>query len=66
MLLRCKSGSRTDMSAPLLVACIGLQPLRYWIIATLSRYWTHRVITLPGAPVVAKGPYRFLRHPTMP
>jgi methyltransferase len=52
-----------SMSAPLLVAFIGLQPLRYWIIATLGRYWTHRVITLPGAPVVAKGPYRFLRHP---
>lgn len=49
--------------APLLFAFLALQPLRYWIIGTLGRYWTHRIITLPGAPVVAQGPYRFLRHP---
>jgi methyltransferase len=48
---------------PLLFAFLALQPLRYWIIATLGRYWTHRIITLPGAPVAARGPYRFLRHP---
>jgi methyltransferase len=33
------------------------------VIATLGGYWTHRVITLPGAPVVRHGPYRWLRHP---
>jgi len=49
--------------AALLFAFLALQPLRYWIIATLGRYWTHRVVTLPGAPIVARGPYRFLRHP---
>ena len=48
---------------PLLFAFLALQPLRYWIIATLGPYWTHRVITLVGAPVVDQGPYRFLRHP---
>jgi methyltransferase len=46
-----------------LLAFLALQPLRYWIIGTLGRYWTHRIITLPDAPIVAKGPYRFLRHP---
>lgn len=48
---------------PLLMAYVALQPVRYWIIATLGRYWTHRIITLPGAPVVARGPYRLVRHP---
>jgi methyltransferase len=50
-------------STPLLFAFLALQPLRYWIIATLGPYWTHRVITLVGAPVVDQGPYRLLRHP---
>ena len=37
--------------------------MRYWVIGTLGRYWTHRIITLDAAPVVARGPYRFIRHP---
>lgn len=40
-----------------------LQPVRYWIIGTLGRYWTHRIVTLDEAPVVRRGPYRFVRHP---
>jgi methyltransferase len=48
---------------PALMAFLALQPLRYWIIGTLGRYWTHRIITLPGAPIVTRGPYRFIRHP---
>jgi methyltransferase len=37
--------------------------VRYWIIFTLGCWWTHRIITLDGAPIVERGPYRFLRHP---
>ena len=40
-----------------------LQPLRIWTIATLGPYWTTRIITVPGAPLVRGGPYRFFRHP---
>jgi len=40
-----------------------LQPLRIWTIATLGRYWTTRIITVPGAPLVRNGPYRIFRHP---
>jgi methyltransferase len=46
-----------------LAAFLALQPLRYWIIATLGRCWTHRIISLPEAPSVTDGPYRFVRHP---
>ncbi len=40
-----------------------LQAGRVWVIATLGRYWTTRIITLPGAPLVRTGPYRVLSHP---
>ncbi len=40
-----------------------LQMLRLWVIVSLGSYWTTRVITLPGAPLIRHGPYRFLRHP---
>jgi methyltransferase len=40
-----------------------LQPLRIWTIVTLGPYWTTRIITVPGAPLVRRGPYRIFRHP---
>jgi methyltransferase len=40
-----------------------LQGLRVWVLASLGRYWTTRVITIPGVPLVQRGPYRFLSHP---
>lgn len=46
-----------------LVFFILLQAGRLWVITSLGRRWTTRVIVLPGAPPVARGPYRWLRHP---
>jgi methyltransferase len=40
-----------------------LQVARYWVIGTLGPYWTHRIITLPDAPVVRRGPYAWVQHP---
>jgi methyltransferase len=48
---------------PWLVVFLALQALRVWVLATLGGRWTTRIIVLPGAPLVAKGPYRFLSHP---
>jgi methyltransferase len=40
-----------------------LQVARYWVISTLGPRWTTRIIVLPGAPLVRRGPYRFVNHP---
>jgi methyltransferase len=40
-----------------------LQPARLWVILSLGRYWSTRILTLPGASLVQTGPYRWLRHP---
>lgn len=47
----------------LLAAYVVLQFGRVWVIATLGRFWTTRIITLPDAPLVRSGPFRFVRHP---
>lgn len=47
----------------LLVVFIALQVARAWIIATLGNRWTTRIITLPGEPLIRRGPYRFVSHP---
>ena len=40
-----------------------LQVARLWVILSLGRFWTTRVISVPGAPLVRRGPYRWLKHP---
>jgi len=42
---------------------VVLQVLRVWTLASLGERWTTRIITLPGEPLVRRGPYRFLPHP---
>ncbi len=47
-----------------MLAVAGLsQGLRWWCIATLGRRWNTRVIVLPDAALVRRGPYRWLHHP---
>ncbi len=36
---------------------------RVWVLSSLGRFWNTRIMILPGAKIVAKGPYRFVRHP---
>jgi methyltransferase len=40
-----------------------LQMARFWVLVTLGRRWTIRIIAVPGEQLVARGPYRFFRHP---
>jgi methyltransferase len=51
------------VSIPWLVTYLVLQGLRAWVLATLGERWTTRIIVLPHAPLVARGPYRFVSHP---
>lgn len=36
---------------------------RIWVIASLGTRWTTRIVVLPGAPLVRRGPYRLIDHP---
>ncbi|MFJ1757067.1 isoprenylcysteine carboxyl methyltransferase family protein [Kitasatospora sp. NPDC088134] len=48
---------------PMLALALAAQGLRWWCIRTLGPRWNTRVIVVPGLPLVAGGPYRWLRHP---
>ena len=50
-------------SLPWLAAFAVLQVLRVWVLASLGRRWTTRILVLPGAPLVRRGPYRLMAHP---
>lgn len=52
---------------PIDLALLGLFGLvelgRLWVLLTLGRRWTTRIIVVPGEQLSARGPYRFVRHP---
>lgn len=48
---------------PLLYLYALLQLGRLWVIASLGRFWTTRIMVVDDAPMTRRGPYRFLRHP---
>ncbi|HEY6237448.1 MAG TPA: isoprenylcysteine carboxylmethyltransferase family protein [Candidatus Elarobacter sp.] len=50
-------------SAPFVAAFALLQIARLWIMLTLGRRWTTRIIVAPGVAPVTSGPFRFVRHP---
>lgn len=39
------------------------QALRYWCMISLGRFWNTRILVIPGASPVRRGPYRWFKHP---
>ncbi|WP_432540560.1 isoprenylcysteine carboxyl methyltransferase family protein [Kineococcus sp. SYSU DK002] len=48
---------------PMLALVLASQALRWWCITTLGPRWNTRVIVVPGLELVARGPYRWFKHP---
>ncbi|WP_030904709.1 isoprenylcysteine carboxyl methyltransferase family protein [Streptosporangium amethystogenes] len=50
---------------PMLALVVAAQGLRWWCVVSLGPQWNTQVITVPGLPLVERGPYRLrlLRHP---
>lgn len=40
-----------------------IEVARVWVLSTLGPRWTTRIIVLPQAPLVRRGPYLFVDHP---
>jgi methyltransferase len=55
--------AKTEPNWPLLELFALLQLGRVWVIASLGRLWTTRILTVPGIPLVRTGPFRWFRHP---
>ncbi len=56
-------GSQQPVNLIWLWVFVALQAGRFWVLATLGRRWTTRIIVVPGEVLVARGPYRFVSHP---
>lgn len=51
------------VNMPMLAIFAVLQGLRIWVLATLGSRWTTRIIVPQNQPMIATGPFRFMRHP---
>ncbi|HEY4554180.1 MAG TPA: isoprenylcysteine carboxylmethyltransferase family protein [Bacillaceae bacterium] len=47
----------------LLFVFAAAQAARIWVIRSLGKFWNTKIIVLPGAQVVAKGPFQYIKHP---
>ena len=56
-------GGSNPLNLAWVAVFVLLQGLRGWVLISLGRRWTTRIIILPGAPLVTAGPYRYLSHP---
>jgi methyltransferase len=45
------------------IAYLLVEGLRFWVMASLGRFWTTRILVPHNAPLIRNGPYRHLRHP---
>lgn len=48
-----------NLADPFLIAQSG----RIWVIRSLGKHWNTKIIVVPDADVVIKGPYKFFKHP---
>ena len=48
---------------PMVAIVLFSTVVRWWCIAALGKYWNTRIIVIPDAPLVRRGPYRWMRHP---
>ena len=53
--------------SPFWILLLGIflltQAARIWCLLSLGKFWNTKIIILPGAAVVRRGPYKWLRHP---
>ena len=56
-------GWNVAAAVPFVVVFALLQSARLWVMLTLGRRWTTRIIVVPGLAPVVTGPFRFVRHP---
>jgi methyltransferase len=53
-------GATTWVGAALLLLA---KALKVWVMASLGRRWTYRIVVVPGERLSRVGPYALLRHP---
>jgi methyltransferase len=50
-------------SWPFMLIFVLLLSVKVWVIASLGKYWNTKILRVPHAPFIKKGPYKLFKHP---
>ncbi len=53
----------TSYSVFLLLLFFVIIALKGWTILSLGKFWNTKIYRIPHTPLIAKGPYRYIKHP---
>ncbi|PLT28387.1 hypothetical protein CUU66_19445 [Peribacillus deserti] len=53
----------SDFWIPLFIIFLILQAGRIWALTSLGRFWNTKILVVPKARVVERGPYKYVKHP---
>ncbi|OYN76586.1 hypothetical protein CG716_21720 [Mycolicibacterium sphagni] len=48
---------------PMVAVVVISTAVRWWCVSVLGKHWNPRLIVIKGAPLVRRGPYRWVHHP---
>jgi methyltransferase len=51
------------LGATMVAVVVASTVVRWWCVSVLGKHWNPRLIVIPGAPLIRRGPYRWLHHP---
>lgn len=47
----------------LVVVYLILAALKFWVIGSLGKFWNTKILRIPAAILINKGPYKYVKHP---
>lgn len=47
----------------ILTVLVTAQFVRYWCLLSLGKFWNTKILVIPGAGLIRRGPYRWFKHP---
>lgn len=47
----------------IMLVFILLISLKVWVISSLGKYWNTKILRIPDAPLIKKGPFKLFKHP---
>jgi len=51
------------LGATMVAVVAASTAVRWWCVSVLGKHWNPRLIIVPGASLVRRGPYRWVHHP---
>lgn len=47
----------------LVLVYLILAALKFWVIGSLGKFWNTKILRIPAAILINKGPYKYVKHP---